>query len=450
MTPSLDLIVVGAGSGGVAAARRAAQHGARVAIVEQGRIGGTCVLRGCVPKKLLMYASRHGATLTEARDFGWQGLGRPAFSMAHWAQAKSAEIGRLEQVYRQRLEDSGVLLVQGRARLRAPGIVEVGARLMEAPRVLLATGAATDHSIIPGGEHAAGSDEVLDLEELPSRLTILGAGYIAVEFASILAGLGCRIDMRYRGELPLRGFDLDLRQRIATSLQHQGVELHPSGLPGRVEAGRNGWQLHFDDHSEATPYLLTALGRRPNTEGLGLDSLGLQLPAGAGIPVDEGLQTPIPGVYALGDVTHRKDLTPVAIAQGRWLADHLFSAGAGPAPSLRHVPTAIFSLTPAASIGLREDECPPGSSVYESEFRPMRLTLGASTERCYLKVLAAPGSQQILGIHMHGSDAPEIIQALAIAVTAGLAKPDLDRTMALHPTTAEEFVLLGQAARHVE
>ena len=449
MSRKFDFIVIGAGSGGVAAARRAASHGARVAIIEQGRVGGTCVLRGCVPKKLLMYASRHGTGLAEAADFGWQWPTAPEFSMSHWARAKATETARLERIYQQLLADSGVELVTGRARLEAAGEIMVGQQHLQGTHILLATGASADHSLIPGAEQAAGSDQVLDLQQLPERITILGGGYIGVEFASILAGLGCAVSMRYRGNLPLRGFDPDLRRRIAASLQQQGIVLHPGALPQQVTKQTDGWQLHVGNGSETTDYLLAALGRKPNTADLGLERVGLELAAGGAVPVDAQLQTAVRGLYAVGDITHRKDLTPVAVAEGRWLADRLFAASVRPPPSLQHVPTAVFSLTPAASVGLAEDECPPGTAVYESDFRPMRLAFGTRRERCYLKLLASPMDGKVLGIHMHGSDAPEIIQSLAIAVTAGLSKDDFDRTMALHPSTAEEFVLLGKPTRYL-
>ncbi len=452
MPKAFDLVVLGAGSGGVAAARRAAAHGAKVAVIEQGRIGGTCVLRGCVPKKLLMYAARHAPELQQARSLGWEGSATPQFSMARWAESKRKETARLEQLYAEGLTAAGIEVFHARGRLDGPGRVRAGEVVLQASHVLLATGAHADHSLIPGTASAAGSDEVLDLRSLPEHLTILGAGYIAVEFASILSGLGCRVSLRYRGELPLRGFDPDLRRRIAEMLKQQGVELHPAGLPDRVTAPAPGqaWQLHLADGAMvSSDYLMIALGRRPNTGDLGLDTVGMDLQAGAPVPVDDQLRTTAPGLYAVGDVTHRKDLTPVAIAEGRWLADRLFGTDPGPAPDLAQVPTAVFGLIPAASVGQTETDCPAGTAVYEAEFRPMRLAFSDSPERCYLKLLAAPDGGRVLGIHMHGADAPEIIQSLAVAVTEGLPKAAFDRTMALHPSTAEEFMLLRQPSRHV-
>jgi glutathione reductase (NADPH) len=450
MDRDFDFIVLGAGSGGVASARRAALHGARVAIVEAGRVGGTCVLRGCVPKKLLMYAAQFGEAFAEARGYGWA-LEQPRFEMARWQAAKSAETARLEGIYRRLLETGGVTLVEGAARLDGPGRVRVGDALLRAPHIAIATGASPVRDSIPGIEACATSDELLDLEHLPARAAVIGSGYIGVEFASMLARLGVQVALYYRAELPLRGFDPLLRTALAGELQAAGVELHPGVLPQRVRQQGAGFALDFEgDRVRDFDWVLNATGRRPNSAGLGLETLGVQPRADGAVPVDDALRV-ADGVYAIGDVTHRKNLTPVAIAEGRALADSLF--GATPRRvDLSLVASAVFTLPPIASIGPGEDELAASGravKVYETDFRPMKQAFVGGTQRTRMKLLVDGVSDRVLAAHMIGHDAPEIIQSLAVALTAGATKAHFDRTIAVHPTAAEEWVLLREPVRRI-
>ncbi|HPO20617.1 MAG TPA: glutathione-disulfide reductase [Rubrivivax sp.] len=451
MADEFDLVVIGAGSGGVAASRRAAAHGAKVAIVESSRVGGTCVIRGCVPKKLLMYAAGYGDALREAAGYGWR-LGDAHFQMARWAQAKAAETQRLEQIYRRMLADAEVELVEGHGSLEGAGRVRVGQRLLHAPRILIATGAAPVRDSIPGIGECPTSYELLDLHTLPPTAAVVGSGFIALEFASMLARLGVAVSLFYRAALPLRGFDEDLRQRAAAALQAAGVRLHPEAAPRELRRAGDGWALVDGDGAvQRCAFVLNATGRRPNTAGLGLQRLGIELDAAGAVPVDAQGHTAASGVYAIGDVTHRWNLTPVAIAQGRALADSLF----GPAPrsvDLSLVTAAVFTLPPLATVGPTEAEALAAGralKVYEADFRPMRQAFIGGAERCYMKLLVDARSDKVLAIHMLGADAPEIVQSLAVALSAGATKAHFDRTLAVHPTAAEEFVLMREPSRVV-
>ena len=443
-----DLIVIGAGSGGVAAARRAAAHGARVLIAEADRIGGTCVIRGCVPKKLMMYAAGFSQALQEAAGFGWTDVsGR--FEMARWADAKARETARLEGVYRAMLTDSGVELASGRARLTSPGSVAIGERRLRAGRVLIATGGTPAHEALPGLELAMSSNEVLDLREVPTTLLVVGGGYIAVEFASILAGLGSKVTLAYRDVLPLRGFDGDLRTRLAQSLSERGVTLAPGVGLQSLERGAKGFTLRRTDGSVlGAEAALNATGRRPHTAGLGLSEAGVQLDARGAVAVDADSRTSAAGVWAIGDVTNRVKLTPVAIAEGRAFADTEF--GHRPVRvDHRSVASAVFTDPPIATIGPTEaDAALRGPvDVYESDFRPMKTAFAGGSARSYMKLLVDGLNERVLAVHMIGADAPEIVQSLAVAVTCGATKRDFDRTMAVHPTAAEEFVLMREPVR---
>ncbi len=446
MTHEYDLIPLGAGSGGVAASRRASMHGAKVAIVEGRRVGGTCVLRGCVPKKLLMYAAQYGDGFAEARGYGWN-VAPPLFDMARWQGAKTAETTRLEGIYRQMLAGAGVALVEGWARLAGANTVQVGEQRLTARHILVATGSAPIVDSIPGIEACATSDDLLDLAALPERAAVIGGGYIAVEFASMLARLGVQVSVYYRAPLPLRGFDEMLRTACAAALQAAGVELHPGSVPQRVQRSDGGFLLLLGEDRVATfPWVLNATGRRPNTAGL-----DLALDADGAVRIDSALRTSQPGVYAIGDVTNRKNLTPVAIAEGRALADSLF--GAAPREvDLSRVASAVFTLPPIASVGMSEAEALAAGhtvNVFETDFRPMRQAFIGGHERTRMKLLVDAKDDKVLAIHMIGSDAPEIVQSLAVALTAGATKADFDRTIAVHPTAAEEFVLMREPARTV-
>ena len=441
-----DLITLGAGSGGVAASRRAALHGARVAIVEGRRVGGTCVLRGCVPKKLLMYAAQFGDGFDDARGYGWA-VEAPRFEMARWQAAKTAETRRLEGIYRQMLAGSGVELLEGWARIDGPNCVAVGERRITAQHILVATGSSPVLDSIPGIEACATSDDLLDLAELPASMAIVGGGFIAVEFASMLARLGVKVELFYRNPLPLRGFDEMLRTAAAAELQAAGVVLHPGSVPSRVQRAGDAFLLLMGESRILEfPWVLNATGRRPNSAGLGLatDDQGA-------VKIDERLQTNRTNVWAIGDVTNRRNLTPVAIAEGRALADSLF--GKSPRKvDLSRVASAVFMLPPIGTVGPTEAEALAAGhalKVYETDFRPMKEAFISGTERTRMKLLVDADDDRVLAVHMVGSDAPEIVQSLAVALSAGATKADFDRTIALHPTAAEEFVLMREPARVV-
>lgn len=443
-----DLITIGAGSGGIAASRRAASYGAKVLLIESNRIGGTCVLRGCIPKKLLMYASDMRSLFDEASAFGWTEV-PSIFDMARWTQSKDSELSRLEKIYREMLEKSEVQLISGHAKLVDQNTVEVDGRQYQTERILIATGGSPSTTAIPGLEQAWTSDDVLQLGELPSSLLILGAGYIAVEFASILSGLGIQISMVYRGDLPLRGFDEDLRHNAIQNLEAHGVKLYPNSSMRSLERTVNGFSLNLTNSSTLhAQNVLNATGRSPNIWNLNLESVGLKTDEYGAISVDAYSHTNIENIWAIGDVTNRVNLTPVAIAEGRAFADTEF--GNNPSQvNHTNVSSAVFCSPPLASIGLTESQAQKigPTDIFTSQFRPMKKSFTKSEERTYMKLVVDRKSNRVLGAHMSGADAPEIIQSLAIAITAGATKQDFDKTMALHPTSAEEFVLMREPTR---
>ncbi len=448
MAMDFDLIVIGAGSGGVAASRRAAAHGARVLIVEADRVGGTCVIRGCVPKKLMMYAASFAQSLQEAAGFGWSDM-TARFEMSRWADAKAREVDRLEAIYRKMLPDSGVEFIAGRARLLAADTVAIGERRLSAPRVLVATGGTPSTRALPGLQLAMSSDDVLNLRELPRTVLVIGGGYIAVEFASILAGLGAQVTLVFRDTHPLRGFDSDLRTRLSQALAGRGIALAAGVALHSLDHDEDGFTLHRADgsilHAEAA---LNATGRHPNTAALGLEDVGVALDARGAIAVDVDSRSSVPGVWAIGDVTDRVNLTPVAIAEGRAFADSEFG-GRPTRVDHRNVASAVFTDPPIATVGLSEaDAALLGPvDIYESDFKPMKSAFAGGSARTYMKLVVDGLSERVLGIHMIGADAPEIVQSLAVALTCGATKRDFDRTVAVHPTAAEEFVLMREPVR---
>ena len=450
MSDLYDLVVIGAGSGGVAASRRAAAHGARVLIAEADRVGGTCVIRGCVPKKLMMYAAGFAQAFEEARGYGWTGV-TGHFEMARWADAKAQEIDRLEAIYRQLLADSGVELATGRAHLSSADTVQIGQRQVRAKRVLIATGGAPAHDALPGLAQAMSSNELLDLRQVPATLLVVGGGYIAVEFASILAGLGSVVTLAFRDTRPLRGFDNDLRTRLAQALTARGITLAGGvGLQSLDYTG-SSFALHRADGSVlGADAALNATGRTANTGGLGLGGIGVQLDARGAIAVDADSRSSVAGIWAIGDVTQRLNLTPVAIAEGRAFADTEF--GQRPARvDHRSVASAVFTDPPIATVGLTEaDAAALGPvDVYESDFKPMKTAFVGSAGRTFMKLVVDSLNDRVLGVHMIGADAPEIVQSLAVALTCGATKRDFDRTVAVHPTAAEEFVLMREPVRRL-
>jgi glutathione reductase (NADPH) len=376
--------------------------------------------------------------------------------MSSWAAAKAAETARLEGIYRQMLEGSGVALLEGWAELDGPHRVKVkgadGERVLTAKHILIATGGSPVRDSIRGIETCATSDDLLDLQALPSRAAFIGGGYIALEFASMLARLGVKVSVFYRDRLPLRGFDESMRTALAAELQAAGVDLHPGSAPRRVQTTNDGFLLELGDERVLHfPWVLNATGRRPNTAGLNLGSVGIVPDALGAVRVDDNMQTSAAGVYAIGDVTNRKNLTPVAIAEGRALADSLF--GSQPRRvDLSLVASAVFTLPPVATVGPTEAQAVQAGhrvAVYEADFRPMKQAFIGGQERTRMKLLVDADTQRVLAAHMIGADAPEIIQSLAVALSAGATKADFDRTIAMHPTAAEEFVLMREPARIV-
>jgi glutathione reductase (NADPH) len=443
-----DLFTIGAGSGGVAASRRAAAHGARVAICENSRVGGTCVIRGCVPKKLLVYGAQFADAFADAPGYGWSA--DPArFDWPSLIARKDAEIDRLNGIYIRMLENAGVRLMMGTGRIVDPHTVEVEGKRHTARHILVATGAHPVKPAIPGIELAITSNEALHLPALPASLLILGGGYIALEFASIFRAYGVDVTVMIRGERILRGFDDDIRIALTAELEKRGVRIAACAHPTRIERTAGGYAV-FDQHGEARTagLVMAALGRDPNVAGLGLEDIGIALAPNGAVPVDAWQRTSVENVHAIGDVTDRVALTPIAIAEGRALADTLF-ADRPTQPNYDHIPTAVFTLPPVGTVGLTEEQARARGTrvdIYKAGFRPMKHTLSGRDERVAMKLVVDGDTDRVLGCHMVGMDAPEIIQGLAIALNAGATKAVFDRTVALHPSTAEEFVLMREKA----
>ena len=445
-----DLIVIGGGSGGVAGSRRAAAHGAKVAIVEADRFGGTCVIRGCVPKKLMMYAAGFAHQFKEAEGFGWSDV-QARFEMSRWADAKKREIDRLEHIYDDMLLNAGVEIVRGRGRLLSGNEVDVDGHRLAAPRILIATGGAPSADAFPGLAVAMTSNEVLNLREVPESLLVIGGGYIAVEFASILAALGAQVTLAYRDQFPLRGFDAELRGRLALALGERGITLACGVALERLEKDGAGYALHRADGSVLRARAaLNATGRKPNTAGLGLAEVGVQLDARGAIAVDVESRTGVPTIWAVGDVTDRVNLTPVAIAEARAFADTEFDKDPKRVDH-RVVASAVFTDPPIGTVGLSEQQAALRGPVdiYAADFRTMKTAFVGGTQRTYMKLVVDGLDQRVLGVQMIGPDAPEIVQCLAVAVTCGARKHDFDQTIAVHPTLAEEFMLMRAPVRRV-
>lgn len=439
-----DLFTIGAGSGGVRASRVAAAHGARVAVAENRYLGGTCVNVGCVPKKLLVYAAQYAEAWREASAFGWS-CGAPAFDWQRLITNKNAEIERLNRVYRGLLTDPGVAIVEGRARLIDAHTVAVGDRRLTARHVLIATGGWPVVPSFPGAEHVITSNEAFFLERLPERVVILGGGYIAVEFAGIFHGLGAHVTQLYRGPLFLRGFDDDIRRALADEMTRAGIDLR-FGVNIRALARTDGGlSVTLDDGSTlAVDAVMAATGRAPLTADLGLEAAGVAMNAKGAVVVDADQRTSVPTIYAVGDCTDRLNLTPVAIREGHAVADSLF----GPKPARADhegVPTAVFSQPPAATVGLTEAAARqrfPSVTIFRTSFRPMKQQMAGGQGRTMMKLVVDAATDRVVGAHMVGADAPEIIQGIAIALKCGAKKADFDATVGIHPTAAEEFVTL--------
>jgi glutathione reductase (NADPH) len=447
----VDLFIIGAGSGGVRAARVASSYGARVMIAEEFRVGGTCVIRGCVPKKLLVYASRFSDEFADAAGYGWTSS-RPTFHWPTLIANKDREIARLEAAYTGTLERFNVELVKSRAVIEDAHTVRLlstGARV-RAETMLIATGAWPHYGPkIPGLEHAISSNEALHLPEMPKRIVIQGGGYIAVEFACIFAGLGSEVTLVYRGENILRGFDDDVREHLRSEMRTRGITVACGHTVAAIDKVGDEFVTHLSDNSTiAADKVMFAIGRRPNIMGLGLETAGVKIAEHGGIAVDEYSRTSVPNIYAVGDVTHRVNLTPVAIREGHAFADTLY--GGKPTPvDHANVPTAVFSEPEVGVIGLTEAQARERLAkldVYKTTFRPMKATLSGRQTHTFMKLLVDGITDQVVGCHIVGPDAGELIQVIGVAVKMGATKADFDATMAVHPTAAEELVTMREKA----
>ncbi|HLZ74788.1 glutathione-disulfide reductase [Phenylobacterium sp.] len=450
-----DLFTLGAGSGGVSGSRRAASYGATVGICEDSRVGGTCVIRGCVPKKLLVYGAHFAEDFADAAGYGWT-VGETKFDWPTLIANKNRETDRLNGIYKKLLSDSGVKLYEKRGKIIDPHTVEVGGERFTTRRILIATGARPVAPEIPGIEHVISSNEALDLPELPKRIAIVGGGYIAVEFAGIFAALGSEVTQVIRGEKVLRGFDEDARDALTEALVRHGIQIRNHTEIARIDKGPGGLTLMPESGTPIeADVVLYATGREPNTraraslyrantEGIGLENVGIATDKFGAIPVDEWSQTSVPSIYAVGDVTNRLNLTPVAIAEARALAETLFNDNPTSFDPT-DVPTAVFSQPPVATVGLTEAEARVtvgAVDIYRSRFRPMKHTLTGREERTMMKLVVDRATDRVLGCHIVGADAPEIIQGLAIALKCGATKKQFDQTVGIHPTAAEEFVTM--------
>lgn len=442
-----DLFIIGAGSGGVRAARVAAGHGARVAVAEEYRVGGTCVIRGCVPKKMLVYGAHFAEDLNDARRFGWD-IPERRFDWATLRDTVLADVDRLNGLYRQTLDGNGVTLFAETARLSGPNEVTLAdGRTVTAGAILVATGAWPERPAVAGADYGVTSNEVFHLEALPRRVAIVGGGYIANEFAGIFHAFGCETTVLNRSDRVLRGYDAQIVERMIAIGTQRGIRYRLNAPLERIEKQADGsLSVHVRDGGApvACDLVLFATGRRPKTDGLGLDAVGVETTASGAIRVDAHGQTSVPSVYAVGDVTDRVQLTPVAIREGQAVADTLF----GPAPrtvDYDAIPSAVFCDPPIGAVGLTEEEARARHAdvrVYTSDFRPMKNALTGRTERSLYKMVCAGADDRVVGLHMISPEAPEILQAAAVAVKAGLGKAAFDATVALHPSMAEELVLL--------
>jgi glutathione reductase (NADPH) len=446
MAYDFDLFVIGAGSGGVRAGRFAAGFGARVAVAESRYLGGTCVNVGCVPKKLLVYGAHYAEDFEQAKSFGWT-TGEPGFDWATLIANKDRQIHHLNGIYRNLLVNSGVTLLEGHAALKGPHEVEVNGQSYTAEHILIATGGWPQVPDIPGREHAITSNEAFYLEQLPKRIVVVGGGYIAVEFASIFHGLGAGTTLMYRGELFLRGFDGSVRSHLHDELTKRGMDVRFNADIERIEKLADGsLQLFLKDGSEVnTDCVFYATGRRPMLDNLGLEHVDVKLNKDGFVEVDDNYQSSEPSILAIGDVIGRVQLTPVALAEGMAVARRLFRPEDYRAVDYAHIPTAVFSLPNIGTVGLTEEDAKKAGHevrVFESRFRPMKLTLTDNQERTLMKLVVDANSDIVLGCHMVGPEAGEIIQGLAIALKAGATKRQFDDTVGVHPTLAEEFVTM--------
>ena len=441
-----DLYVIGAGSGGVRASRIAAGYGARVAVAEERYLGGTCVNVGCVPKKLLVIASQYREEIEDAAGFGWS-IGETHIDWPQLIADKDREIARLNQIYGRMLDNAGVTRHEGHARILDPHTVQVDSRVYTAETVLVATGGWPTMPAIPGIEHAVSSNEAFYFSDLDKRIIIVGGGYIGVEFAGIFNNLGVETTLIVRGDRMLRGFDMDLRKSLHAEMAKKGVTIRNQVNVKRIDKTPHGLDVTMSDGSRLqTDRIMFATGRTPMSRGIGLKSAGVKLDDDGAVIVDAYSRSSVPNIYAVGDVTNRMNLTPVALAEGMALAATLFD-NRPTVPDYSNVPTAVFSQPTLATVGLTEADARVQYAkvdIYRSSFRPMKHTLSGRDERAMMKIVVDADSDRVLGMHMLGPEAGEIIQGFAVALKCGVTKKILDSTLGIHPTLAEEFVTMRQ------
>lgn len=442
-----DLLVIGAGSGGIRAANMAAGLGARVAIAEERYLGGTCVNVGCVPKKLLVYAAQFQGQFQAAQGFGWT-VGESTFNWATLIDNKNREIEHLHKVYSNRLQQSGVSVLSGRAEVLDAHTVAVDGTPYRAERILIATGGKPFVPDILGKQHIVTSNDMFFLQQLPKHIIIVGGGYIAMEFAGIMQGLGVDTSVCHRGDKLLSGFDDEVVEFTAQAMAKKGISLLFNTEIAAIEPAAHGFKVSCTDgRNITTDLVMYATGRTPNSSGFGLEQLGVALDDEAAIKINANYQSNIPSIYALGDVTNRVNLTPVAIAEGKALISQLYSPQAKPV-DYEIIPTAVFCQPPIASVGLTETKARkkyPDIAIYKTSFTPMKNTLSGLDEQTLMKMIVDRLTDRVVGIHMVGADAPEIIQGMAIALRASATKAVFDATLGIHPTAAEEFVTLHEA-----
>ncbi len=441
-----DLITIGAGSGGVRASRLAAQLGARVAIVEEERVGGTCVLRGCVPKKLLVYAGHFADDFEDSLGYGWT-LPEPQFDWSKLITSKDKELDRLNSIYLRILSKNNVDLLAGRGKVIDKNTIQVNEKKYSAKHILIAVGGWPSLPDIPGIEHAITSNEALELAVLPKKIIIVGGGYIAVEFAGIFRSLGVDVTLVFRADKILRGFDEDVRLCLATEMKKRGITLRSESVVRNIKKQSSGYALHLVDGSVLeADQVMYATGREPNTKGLGLKKIGVELNQNGAVAVNEYSETSVNGIWAVGDVTNRINLTPIAIAEGAAFVQTVFN-NCPTKVNHTNVPSAVFSSPPIGTVGLTEDEARTKYGeidVYISSFRPMKYTLSGRDEQTLMKLIVDKSTDIVVGCHMVGMDAPEIIQGLGIALKCGATKAKFDATIGIHPSAAEEFVTMRE------
>ncbi len=445
-TYDYDLFVIGAGSGGVRAARMSAGYGARVAVAEDRYLGGTCVNVGCVPKKLFVYASHFAEEFENARGFGWQ-TGKSSFQWQTLLDNKNQEIKRLNGIYQGLLDSTGVTLYEQRATVEDAHTVNVAGEQVSTERILVATGGWPTVPNIPGKEHIISSNEAFFIEQLPERVCVVGGGYIAVEFAGIFNGLGVDTTLVYRGPLFLRGFDNDIREHLAEEMRKKGINLQFNSNISSIDKGDGEFQATLDSgESLTTDLIMYATGRHPNTNDIGLEKTGVELNDKGAIIVNEHYQSSVPSILAIGDVTDRVNLTPVATAEGTVLAKALYDEQTV-SVDYENIPTCVFSQPNLGTVGLTEEQAREKYNhidIYKSTFTPMKFALAESNEKTFMKLLVDKTTDKVVGVHMLGPDAGEIIQGIGIAIKAGATKAQFDATIGIHPTTAEEFVTMRE------